>query len=77
MTYKNDRRYFFKNISFLRERQPGPGREDIKVDPKLEKPHKNKIMEELEVYGSLRYEKIILEEPEISQRVLKTQIKNI
>ena len=69
-----------KNISFLRARQPGlgrEGREDIKVDPKLEKPHKNKIMEELEVYGSLRYEKIILEEPEISQRVLKTQIKNI
>ena len=49
----------------------------MKVDPKLEKPHKNKIMEELEVYGSLRFEKIILEEPEISQRVLKTQIKNI
>ena len=77
MTYKNDRRDLIKNISFLRAREPGLGREDIKIDPKLEKPHKNKIMEELEVYGSLRYEKIILEEPEISQRVLKTQIKNI
>ena len=65
------------DISFLRATWAGLGREDIKVDPKLEKPHKNKIMEELEVYGSLRFEKIILEEPEISERVLKTQIKNI
>ena len=34
-------------------------------------------MEELEVSGALQFEKIILEEPEISQGVLKTQIKNI
>ena len=41
------------------------GREDIKVDPKLEKPHKNKIRGKLkafEVSGSRWVEKIIMDE---------------